>query len=224
MPRRTSRVEATIQRLAAQDVERKTAALSDKDSRRTSRAKARQEIPPTSHARLMDMTERAGHAPPGVFKVDELGLSWGRAVLVDAARAGARAVWRHAMDADRFDRDADLRAALTDAISAMARARELANLLVDLHRAGEAYEREAWRVLAGETPRPKGRGSPGRPVHDAVSKAVNERWAHETGRYLPLVLDRDRHADLIALRMAISEDIFENANAIGGPGRRPPNK
>lgn len=224
MPRRDSRVEATIKRLADQAAKREAAVAEDARERAKVRNTSHDAVPPMSPSRLTDLAKRADDEPQGAFKIDKLGLSWGRAALADAAWVAARAAWRHAMDADRSDRDAELREAIGDALAAISRARTLANLLVDLHAAGEAYEREARKILERPIPKAKGKGSPGRPVQDAVRNAVKSRWERETARSLPKALDPDRHADVLNLLKAISEDIFGHGGAVGGRGRRPANK
>lgn len=193
MPREVSRVEKRARRLAATP----------------------------SPDELSKLAARTAVEPVGAFAVDGRGLTWGRDVLHDAARAGARAGWHHAMSVDAFDRDRDLRAALVDAIDAISRVKALANLLTDLNETGARYAREAQQILSLPVIPANGKGSPGRPVHDAVREVVDARWSMETGRALPRRVE-DRHSDLVDLRRAVAKDIFGNRNALG-PGRRPAN-
>lgn len=238
MPRK-SRVDATIERLADQAAKREAvrqtrdssgaAERETWDAKRKSKQEkaekaavesARNDVLALSPAALTELARKAIEEPVGVFAVDKLGLPWGRAALCDAIRAARQGVWQHALDLDRFDRDAELRLALRTAIESIKRARELANLLGELHAAGCAYEREATRILERPAPQPNGRGSRGRPVQEKVREAVDKRWGRETGRKVPRVVDKERHKSLIDLQEAISKDIFGAANAVGPLARR----
>jgi len=146
------------------------------------------------------------------WKVDQLGLPFGREALSSALDAAVRADHYHGLALDARDRDKRIRKALIAGINAASRICAEANLS-PVAASAAAFAEEARLALTRQFRLELSRGSPGRVVQAAVAEATAQVWARERARPIPRSGKVAPQHELAVLLRAISADIF------GAPGK-----